>query len=154
MRKQRRGAATVEMAIVAPVFLTILFAITEFGHAYLAMNLLNGAADKAARVGITDGVDSATVLATAQSVVAAAMPASSVSVQIKNADPFDDIDGNSNFNPGDIDYDDLSDIELADSESRQLFLVRLEVDYDDIGMAAPYFLKGLKLNGQAVMRRE
>ena len=50
--ESRRGAAVVEMAMVLPVFLTFLFGLYEFGHAYMVINTLKAAANKAARSGV------------------------------------------------------------------------------------------------------
>lgn len=164
-KNARRGAAIVEMAIVGPAFLFVLFTVMEFGHYYMTVNLLNGAADQAARLGVTDGVTSAQVMAKAMEVASSGMPNSDVTVSVKNGDVFDDqpdmptdpSDPNSGmgpFNPENISYPDLSDLEVNTAEARQLFIVRLEVDYEDVGIIGPYFLKGLKLVGLAAMRHE
>ena len=51
----RRGAAAVEMAIVAPVLFLLLFGIIEFGRVMLAMNVMINSSREAARLAIIDG---------------------------------------------------------------------------------------------------
>ena len=58
------------------------------------------------------------------------------------------------FNPAAIDYSMLSDLELSDAESRQLFVVHLQVEYNEVGIVGPYFLDGITLTGQSLMRHE
>ena len=58
MRRRRsgaRGAVTVEMAIVAPFLLVLLFGIAEFGLAWTSGNRLEGAVSTAARTGSVSG---------------------------------------------------------------------------------------------------
>jgi Flp pilus assembly protein TadG len=50
----RRGAATVEFAVVAPVFLLFVVGIVEFGRALMVQQLLTNAAREGARVGVLD----------------------------------------------------------------------------------------------------
>ena len=54
-RNRRRGAALVEMALVLPVFLTIVLGIIEFGRAMTISNLLANAAREGARLAVTAG---------------------------------------------------------------------------------------------------
>jgi len=146
------------MAIVAPALILILFSLMEFGHVYLTINLLNGAAEKAARSGITDGATTAEVIEVANTILASALPNGTVAVSVKDASVFDE-DHNAAgtpevFNPAAIDYSMLSDLELSDAESRQLFVVHLQVEYNDVGIVGPYFLDGITLTGQSLMRHE
>lgn len=50
MRHCQRGVTTVEFAIVAAVFLTVLFAIVEFGRALFVANALTESTRRGARV--------------------------------------------------------------------------------------------------------
>lgn len=47
--KQNDGNIAVEFALVAPIFLAVIFGIIEMGNAYLAFNNLQYARDQAAR---------------------------------------------------------------------------------------------------------
>ena len=57
-RRLRRATATVETAVVLPVYLLLLLAISEFGHAQMVSNLLASACRNAARIGSTEGTTS------------------------------------------------------------------------------------------------
>ena len=50
-----RGTTIVETAVVLPVFLLFLFAIIEFGHAYMVRNMLASACRNGARIGSVEG---------------------------------------------------------------------------------------------------
>ncbi len=54
-RRQRRGSATVEMAIVAPILLTLVFGIIEYGWVFTVRQALTNAAREGARVAILRG---------------------------------------------------------------------------------------------------
>jgi len=54
-RTQRRGAAMVEMALVTPLLLTMLFGVIEFGWAFMVHETLTNAAREACRVAILQG---------------------------------------------------------------------------------------------------
>jgi hypothetical protein len=57
----RRGAATVEFAVVAPLFLLMLAGIIEFGQAFRIQHALSNASRRGARAGIVDGATSTKV---------------------------------------------------------------------------------------------
>lgn len=148
-QQSRSGATIVEMAVVTPVFAVFLAAIMEFGHAFLVVGTLNAAAKQAARYGAVDGISTTEVEARVNQVLAAAFDASQTTVYVKNAGVFD---GGGELD--DIDYTELPDIELLEAERRQLYVVRVEVDYNDVALMPPFWAKDLKLFGQSVMRHE
>src|SRR5512132_99660 len=51
-KKRERGASLVEFAIAATVFLTVLFAVVEFGRALWVHNALTDAARRGARYAV------------------------------------------------------------------------------------------------------
>lgn len=53
--RRRRGAAVVEMAVVTPFLLLLIFGIVEFGYVFFARETLNTAVREACRVGILHG---------------------------------------------------------------------------------------------------
>jgi Flp pilus assembly protein TadG len=55
LRHKRRGAAVVEMAVVTPLLLLILFGIMEFGWVFMMEQTITNATREAARVGILQG---------------------------------------------------------------------------------------------------
>ena len=50
--RENRGNAVVEMAFVLPLFLMICFGITEFGRAWMTMNILTSAAREGVRLAV------------------------------------------------------------------------------------------------------
>ena len=67
--KNQRGAALVEFAIVAGVFLTVLFSIVEFGRLLWTHNALTDAARRGARYATVRKDDAAGILAVKNMVV-------------------------------------------------------------------------------------
>ncbi len=53
-RRQRRGAAAVEFAIVAPVFFLLVFGMIEYGRMVMVQQVLTNASREGARVGVLD----------------------------------------------------------------------------------------------------
>ncbi len=54
-RRNRRGAAVVEFAIVAPVFFLLVFGMVEYGRMVMVQQVITNAAREGARVGVLDG---------------------------------------------------------------------------------------------------
>jgi TadE-like protein len=54
-RARRRGQATAEFALVAPIFFFMLFAIIDFGRYMYYVQILNNAAREGARYAIVNG---------------------------------------------------------------------------------------------------
>lgn len=146
---ERRGATIVEMAVVAPVFAVFLAAIMEFGHAFLVVGTLNAAAKQAARHGAVEGISTSDVVAKANGILGAALDAMETTVLVKDASIFD-----AETLPEVIEYDELPNIELNTAERRQLYVVRIEVDYNDVAIMPPFWAKDIRLVGQSVMRHE
>ena len=53
-RRNRRGAALVEFAVVVPVFFLMVFGMIEFGRAIMVQQVLTNAAREGARVAVLD----------------------------------------------------------------------------------------------------
>jgi Flp pilus assembly protein TadG len=60
-RKQRRGAAVVEFAVVAPLFIMLVFGMIEYGRMVMVQQLIVNAAREGARLGVLDGATTAAV---------------------------------------------------------------------------------------------
>lgn len=59
--KRRRGATAVEMAIIAPVLLAILFGIIEFGWYFMARQMVHNAASEGVRHAVLPGWNEADI---------------------------------------------------------------------------------------------
>ena len=57
-KKRERGASLVEFAIAATVFLTVVFAVVEFGRALWVHNALSDAARRGARYAVMNPASS------------------------------------------------------------------------------------------------
>jgi Flp pilus assembly protein TadG len=66
-RKDRRGAAAVEFALVAPVLMLLVFGMIEFGRLVMVQQVLTNASREGARVGILDDSTTADVAASVSS---------------------------------------------------------------------------------------
>jgi Flp pilus assembly protein TadG len=54
-RKKRRGAAAVEFAVVAPIFLLLFFGMIEYGRMVMVQQVLTNASREGARCAVLDG---------------------------------------------------------------------------------------------------
>lgn len=54
-RTARRGAAVVEMAVVTPLLLAMIFGVMEFGWTFMVHETVTNAAREACRVGVLQG---------------------------------------------------------------------------------------------------
>ncbi len=149
-RRSRIGATVVETAFVLPVLGIFLAGIMEFGHLYLVKTALNGAAKQASRRGSVEGNTTADVLERAMEVVSSSVDSSKATFYVKDASVFDD----ENVDVSTIDYASLPDIELAEAQTTQIFLVRIEVPYVEVALLPPFWVKNFTLYGQSIMRHE
>jgi hypothetical protein len=69
---------------------------------------------------------------------------------IKDASVYDD----GVTDPSTIDVTELPDMELANAQWRQLYVVHCELHYDEIAITRPFWAESLVLTGQSVMRHE
>ena len=63
-RRNGRGAAAVEFAIIAPVFFLLIFGMIEFGRMVMVQQILTNASREGARIAVLDGTTGAEVLTT------------------------------------------------------------------------------------------
>lgn len=88
MRKNIHGQAVLELALVLPLLLIVVFGITEFGRAWMTMNVLTSAAREGCRLAVVTGPDVAAVNARVQEVCNAAR-ITPTSVVVSGPDPVD-----------------------------------------------------------------
>jgi Flp pilus assembly protein TadG len=60
-RINRRGAAVVEFAIVAPLFILLVFGMIEYGRMVMVQQVLTNASREAARKAVLDGANATTI---------------------------------------------------------------------------------------------
>ena len=153
-RRRRRGAALVEFAVCLPLFALFLAALVELMHASMVSAVLRTAAQKSARLGVVEGVTTAEVRTYAEDIVRQTLRGDAVTIRIRDGSVFDQGVRDVTI----ADFSALPAIELAGAEPRQLFIVRLELDYGEISLIPPMFLNhadgGGVLVGQSVMRHE
>jgi hypothetical protein len=148
--KKRHGTTTVETAVVLPIFLTLLFAIFEFGHAQLINNMLSTACRNAARVGAVEGSTTAQVEARVEETIGKFVPLDAVEVFVKNASSFD----GGGTTPSGQGLEELPNIDLSTTEPRTLFVVRAKIPYNEVAIVPMPFLEDVVLDAQAFMRHE
>lgn len=150
--ERRRGATLVETAVILPVFFLVLFAIIEFGHVYLVIHSLNSAAKKASRDAAVLGVSNDEVVQYINGQLQGVLDLSKTRVLIKDASSYDDQD----VDVSTLRDEDFPDIDLASAQSRQLFLIRVEVDYDTVSIIPSFWrhVLGRTINGRSIMRHE
>ena len=59
--RRRRGATALEMAIIAPLLMTILFGIIEFGWYFMARQMVHNSASEGVRLAILPGWNAADI---------------------------------------------------------------------------------------------
>jgi len=149
--RDRSGTTLVESAVVLPVFLFMVFAIIEFGHAQMVNNVLNSACRNGARTGSVEGTSTNQVLNQVDTTLGQVIPTASVAIVVKDASVYDSEGAPPTTEAGLLA---LPDIELSGAEPRQLFMVRASVPYNDIALMSMPFMEGVVLTGQSFMRHE
>ncbi|NOY28691.1 MAG: pilus assembly protein [Planctomycetes bacterium] len=149
--QDRKGTTAIETAVVLPVFLFMVFAIIEFGHAQMVNNVLNSACRNGARLGSVEGTSTNQVFNQVDTTLSQVIPTASVAIVVKDASVYDSGGTPPTTETG---LSALPDIELSDAESRQLFMIRASVPYNDIALMSMPFMEGVVLTGQSFMRHE
>jgi Flp pilus assembly protein TadG len=84
----RRGNAVVEFALVLPILLLLVFGITEFGRAWMNVNVMSTAAREGARLAVVTAPDVGAVRARVTQVLTAAR-ITATSIDVVGPDPAD-----------------------------------------------------------------
>ena len=137
--ENRRGTAVVEMALVLPIFFTVVLGIIEFGRAMMVAQILTNAARLGAREAIIDGATETEVKSTITDFLcdAAGVTADQVGIGIVVSP-----NGSSTAT------------NLATAQTSDLVDVEVEVAFDDVSFIAGDYLSGHTLSGKAAMRHE
>lgn len=160
--QKRSGATLVELAFVTPVFLAFVFAIFEFSYAYLVSNIIQEATQEGAKLGRFEKVTTAQVETKVKALLDTVFDSNLATVMVKNASQFD----SAGVDVSQIEFSALPDIELANADKAQLFIVRVEVPYKDIRLVSSFFVdpveaseaksreESMTLSGHTVRRHE
>jgi Flp pilus assembly protein TadG len=130
----RRGAAAVEMAVVLPVFITLILGMIELGRGIMVAQLMVNAAREAARAGVIDGSSNSSVSSVATSF-------------LQNA---------ANINPGSVTVTITTSGggDVSSAKAQDLITVNLSVPFSDVSWLPPKYLAGMNLTAMSAMRHE
>lgn len=129
LRRQRRGAAAVEFALVAPVLFLLVFGMIEFGRLVMVQQILTNASREGARLAVLDDVTVSDVSTT----VSTYLTGASVSGATTSVSP-----------------DPLSTAAYGDAVT-----VTVSVPFSQVSwLPTPQFLSGTTLSAATTMRRE
>lgn len=128
-RKNRRGAAVVEFALVAPIFFLLIFGMIEYGRLIMVQQILTNASREGARQAVLDGSTSSGV----QSTVNTYLQNASVNGATVTVTPAD----------------------LSTAAFGAPVTVEVKVTFNSVSwLPAPMFLSGRQMTAKSVMRRE
>ena len=125
--KCRRGAATVEMALIAPVILTLIFGSIEFGRMMIVLEIVTNAAREGARRAVVAGANDTQVFTTVDTYLSQ----SDISGYTRSISP-----------------------SLADASSGEPVTVTVSVPYNAVDWGIMFFLGDNTLNARVTMRKE
>jgi Flp pilus assembly protein TadG len=128
-RKKRKGAAAVEFALVAPVFVLLVFGMIEYGRMVMVQQVITNASREGARRAVLDGVTASDVSNTVTTYLTNGA-VSGATVTMNPANP-------------------------SSAASGDPVTVTVSVPYTAVSwLPSPFFLGGATLNATSTMRRE
>ncbi len=134
-KSRRRGAAVVEFAVVAPVFILLVFGMIEFGRAVMVQQVLVNASREGARQAVLDGT-SATEIEDRIDVYLSASG-------IDNETIIYSVNGSTVSDP------------TTESQFGDALGVEIRVNFNDVSwMPVPQYIGGTVLRASSIMRRE
>jgi Flp pilus assembly protein TadG len=139
---RRRGAVVVEMAVVLPVFMMVVWGIVEFGRAMMVGQLVTNAARFGAREAMLDGSTNTAVVAAVQEFLTESVGGirtSDISVTIRITP------GAGNTNPGN---------QLSAAHVKDICQVSVTIPYSRVAYFSARFLQNANLRGVCSMRHE
>ena len=131
----------VEMALVLPIFIAVVFGIVEFGQAFMILQLVNNAAREGARIAIVNGSSNDEVTQAVLDTLdeSAKIDSTDVTVTITvTPEP-------GNPDPGN---------EVANANKRDLCTVAVSVPFSAVALVSGEFLMSVSLKGESSMRHE
>jgi Flp pilus assembly protein TadG len=137
----RHGAATVETALVLPVFFMVMLGMVEIGRAFMVSQLLTNAAREGARVAIMNNSTNTEVTNTVTDIAQRTIGVAPANVTVNIL--VSEYPGNPSTS---------NNVALA--TKRDLCEVEVRVAYDKVNFIPIKWLTGAQLTGQAAMRHE
>jgi Flp pilus assembly protein TadG len=150
-KRHSEGTSLVETAVVLPVFIIFVFGLIAYGHAQMVANIIKGATRTAVRYGATEGVSTSQAEARVRQIMSDGVDPAFITIQIKDASAYDN---GTAFPSSATAMAALPDIERRSAVSRQLFMIRASINYNDVAILPVAWLNGVQLSGQAFMRHE
>ena len=130
-RKQRRGAAAVEFAVVAPVFFLLVFGMIEYGRMVMVQQIIVNSAREGCRAAVLDGSTTSGV----KSTVITAMSSGNITITTSNVT---------------VSPDPPSNAEFGDPVT-----VTVTVPFNQVSwLPSPMYLGGKSMTAATTMRRE
>lgn len=131
---RRRGAAAVEMAVVLPVFITVILGLIEVGRGIMVAQLMANAARESARAAVVDGSTNNSVSDVAKNFLASAAKVS----------------------PGDVTVTITtgSGGQVSAAQPRELITVKVTLPFSKVSWLPPKYLAGKNLEATSAMRHE
>lgn len=136
-----RGAGALELGIICPIFLMLVFGIIEVGRGMMVSNLVTNAAREGAKMAVRDGSTNADVTSSVQAFMNSALgtAASKMTVSITT------IPAAGHPDAGDT---------VANCQRGDLITVTVQVPFNSVALIPGDYLAGRQLVGQSAMRRE
>lgn len=130
-RRNRRGAALVEFAVVAPIMFLFVFGIIEYGRAVMVQQVLVNASREAARAAVLDGANVNEIRADVTAYLqGAAVNAGGANVRFEPGNP-------------------------SSAGFGEPVTVTVDVPFSEVSwLPSPLFIGGRTLSATTVMRRE
>jgi Flp pilus assembly protein TadG len=140
-KSNRRGAATVELALILPLLFTVVLGILEFGRAMMVMNLVTNAAREGARMAVLEGSTNTDVQNAIKTMLnkSTGVATSNVTTTITVAAAAGNADAGN---------------QVANAHMRDLITVKVSVPYNSVMLIPGKYLSGKNLVGQSSMRHE
>ena len=139
--RPRRGAVMIEMALVLPLFVTLMLGIVEFSQSMMVSQLLTNAAREGGRRGGLPGSTNAEIADSVRGFLEQTTNVNPESIIVKIS--IEAAEGN-----GD------PDDQVENATRRDEVSVRVEVPFVELSYLTPLFLGDTVLVGESVMRRE
>jgi len=129
------------MALVLPIFFTVVLGIVEFGRAMMVGQMITNAAREGTRMAILDGETNTTVTNWIESFLNDSINVSAADVTVTiTVDP-------ATGNPDPID-------QIGSALSKDLVTIKVSVPFDKVSYIPGDYLSGKSVSAQSAMRHE